>query len=75
MQAENAAEREKSKKNRQYATPPARSKASGLGIAKKFLDFLLEHSAPSLRPPAQASYLKDICMTLLQTLSFRMHGP
>src|SRR5580704_14692842 len=49
MQAENAAEREKSKKDRQYPTPPARSKASGLGVSKELINFLLDHDVPSLR--------------------------
>jgi len=49
VQAENATERQKSKKDRQYAAPPARSEAGGLGIAKEFVDFLLEHDASSLR--------------------------
>src|ERR1051325_4815343 len=48
MQAQNAAEREKSKKDRQYAAPPARSKAGGLAITKKFIDFFLDHVVSSL---------------------------
>ena len=43
MQAQNAAEGEKSKKDGQHATPPARSEAGRLGITKEFVDFLLEH--------------------------------
>ena len=43
MQAQHAAESEESKKDGQYPAPPAGSKAGGLGIAKEFVDFLLEH--------------------------------
>jgi hypothetical protein len=43
MQAQNSSEGKKSKKGRQYPAPPARAKASRLGIAKKFINFLLEH--------------------------------
>ena len=59
MQAENAAEREKSKKGRQNPTPPARSKASRLGIAKKFINFLLDQDASSLRSSTHANHWKD----------------
>jgi hypothetical protein len=48
MQAQHSSERKKSKKRRQYPAPPARSKAGSLGIAKKFINFLLDHDAPSL---------------------------
>ena len=43
MQTQNSAEREKPKKGRQNPAPPAGSKAGGLGIAKEFINFLLEH--------------------------------
>jgi hypothetical protein len=43
MQAQNSAERKKSKKGRQHPTPPTGSKASSLGIAKEFVDLLLDH--------------------------------
>ena len=43
MQAQNSSEGKKSKKDGQYPAPPARSEASGLGIAKELVDFLLEH--------------------------------
>ena len=59
MQAENAAEGQKSKKDRQYPAPPAGSKAGRLGISKELVDFLLDHVAPSLRFWTQASYWKD----------------
>jgi len=45
MQAQNSAEREKSKKGRQYAAPPTGSKASRVGIAKEFVDLLLDQDA------------------------------
>jgi hypothetical protein len=44
MQAQNSSERKKSKKGRQYPTPPTRSKAGRLGIAKEFVNFLLDHA-------------------------------
>jgi len=44
MQAENSSEGKKPKKGGQYPTPPARSKASRLGIAKECINFLLEHN-------------------------------
>lgn len=50
MQAQNSAEREKPKKDRQYPAPPARSKARGLVITKEFIDLLLDHDVPSLLP-------------------------
>jgi hypothetical protein len=43
MQAQNSPEGEKSEKGGQYPAPPARSKAGRLGIAKKFINFLLDH--------------------------------
>jgi len=43
MQAQDSSECKKSKKGRQYPAPPAGSKASGLGIAKEFINFLLDH--------------------------------
>jgi len=43
MQAQNSPEGKKSKKGRQNPAPPASSKAGRLGIAKKFIDFLLDH--------------------------------
>jgi hypothetical protein len=43
MQAQNAAESEKPKKDRQYPAPPTCSEASGLGITKEFINPLLEH--------------------------------
>jgi len=43
MQAQNSSEGKKSKKGRQYPTPPARSKAGRLGVAKKVIYFLLDH--------------------------------
>src|SRR5882672_9413594 len=49
MQAQNASERKKSKKGRQYPTPPTRSKASRLGITKKFINFLLDHDEAHLK--------------------------
>jgi hypothetical protein len=55
MQAENAAEREKSEKDRQYPAPPARSKAGRLGVSKELINFLLDHDVPSLRPSTHAS--------------------
>jgi hypothetical protein len=45
MQAQNSSEGKKSKKGRQYPTPPARSKASGLGITKESVNFLFDHDA------------------------------
>jgi hypothetical protein len=45
MQAQNSSEGKKSKKGRQYPTPPTRSKASRLGITKEFINFLLDHDA------------------------------
>jgi hypothetical protein len=45
MQAQNSTEGKKSKKRRQDPTPPARSKASRLGIPKEFIDSLLDHNA------------------------------
>src|SRR3981189_2573739 len=56
MQAQNTSERKKSKKGRQYSTPPACSKASGLGIAKEFINLLLDHDVSSLRSSTTASY-------------------
>jgi hypothetical protein len=56
MQAQNSSEGKESKKGRQYPTPPTRSKASRLGIAKEFIDFLLDHDAPSLRSLIRARY-------------------
>ena len=50
MQAQNSAEGEKPEKDRQNPAPPARSKACGFGIAKEFVDFLLDQDAPSLNP-------------------------
>jgi hypothetical protein len=46
MQAQHCSEGKKSKKGREYPTPPTGSKASGLGIAKEFIDFLLDHDVP-----------------------------
>jgi hypothetical protein len=43
MQAQNSAERKKSKKGGQYPAPPARSKASRLVVTKEFINFLLDH--------------------------------
>jgi hypothetical protein len=48
MQAQNASERKKSKKGRQYPTPPTGSKASRLGITKEFINFLLDHDEANL---------------------------
>ncbi len=45
MQAQDRSERQKPKKRRQHAAPPAGSKAGGLGIAKEFIDLLLDHDA------------------------------
>lgn len=45
MQAQNAAEREKSKKDGQHAAPPARSETGRLGIPKEFIDLFLEHNS------------------------------
>jgi hypothetical protein len=62
VEAQNSAERKKSKKDGQYPAPPARSKASRLGIAKKLIDFLLEHDVSSLRSSTHASHWKDVGM-------------
>jgi hypothetical protein len=43
MQAQNSAEGKKPKKGGQYPAPPACSEASGLRIAKKLINFLLDH--------------------------------
>jgi hypothetical protein len=43
MQAQNSAERKKPEKGRQNPAPPTGSKGGGIGIAKEFVDFLLEH--------------------------------
>src|SRR5580765_2747435 len=48
MQAQDSSEGKKSKKSRQYPTPPTRSKASRLGIRKEFIDFLLDHDVSKL---------------------------
>ena len=64
MQAQNTAKREKPKKHGQHAAPPARSKAGGLGIPKKSVDFLLDHAPTSLRSSIHASHGKDAAMTL-----------
>ena len=48
MQAQNSSERKKSKKGRQYPAPPTGSKATRLGITKKFINFLLDHDVTSL---------------------------
>ena len=45
MQAQNAAEGEKSKKDGQHATPPARSEAGRLGIPKESIDLFLDHDS------------------------------
>jgi hypothetical protein len=45
MQAQNSTEGKKSKKSRQYPAPPARPKASSVGIPKEFVDPLLDHNA------------------------------
>ena len=47
MQAQNSSEGKKPKKCRQYPTPPTRSKPSRLGIAKEFIDLLLDQDASS----------------------------
>src|SRR5579859_543599 len=49
MEAKNTAEREKSRKGGQDAAPPAGSEASGLGIAKERVNFLLEHDVEMLQ--------------------------
>jgi len=49
-------ERNPKKKNRQDPAPPTRSKAGRLGIAKEFIDLLLEHDVSSLRSSTHASY-------------------
>ena len=55
MQAQNSAERKKSEKGRQYPAPPTRSKAGRLGIAKEFIDLLLDHDvSPSLGPSSHS---------------------
>jgi hypothetical protein len=51
MQAQNCSEGKKSKKGRQYPAPPACTKASRLGIAKEFIDFLLDHDGPGFMFP------------------------
>src|SRR5579859_6835517 len=43
MEAQDATEGKKSKKDGQYSTPPTRSKTGGLGIAEEFINFLLDH--------------------------------
>jgi hypothetical protein len=43
MQAQNCSEGKKTEKGRQYPTPPTGSKAGGLGIAKEFVNLLLDH--------------------------------
>src|SRR5215813_5571202 len=48
MQAQYPAEGKKAEEGRQYPAPPTRSKAGGLGITEKSVDFLLDHNAPSL---------------------------
>lgn len=65
MQAQNATEREKSAKNGQYPTPPARSKAGRVGIAKECIDFLLDHRVSSLLSSTHASYWKHCDVTVL----------
>ena len=46
MQAQDRAEREKTKKRGQCPAPPSSTKAGRLCIAEKFVDFLLDHAAP-----------------------------
>jgi hypothetical protein len=55
MQAQNSSEGKKSKKGRQYPTPPTCSKASRLGIPKDLINFLLDHDVSSLRFSTHAS--------------------
>src|SRR5947208_1299033 len=59
MQAQNASERKKSKKGRQYSTPPTGSKASRLGITKEFLNFLLDQDEANLCASTHGSQKKD----------------
>jgi hypothetical protein len=61
MEAQNASERKKSKKGRQYPTPPTGSKASRLGITKKFINFLLEHDEANLCVSTHGNQKKDTC--------------
>jgi hypothetical protein len=63
MQAQNASERKKSKKGRQYPTPPTGSKASGLGITKELINFLLDQDEANLWASTQGSQKKDTDMT------------
>src|SRR2546423_14499418 len=59
MQAQNASERKNSKKGRQYPTPPTGSKASGLGITKEFINFLLDQDEANLCTSTHRSQKKD----------------
>src|SRR6266478_4182106 len=63
MQAQNASERKKSKKRRQYPTPPTGSKASRFGITKEFINFLLDHDEDNLFASTHGSQKKDTDMT------------
>ena len=65
MQAENSSKGKKSKKGRQYSTPPASPKAGRLGIAKElinllFEDLLLNHDAPVYVPRLIQGMRKEV---------------
>jgi hypothetical protein len=59
MQTQHSTKRKKSKKDRQYPAPPARSEAGGLGISEEFVDFLLDQGGSSLRSWMHASVQKE----------------
>jgi len=69
MQAQNASERKKSKKGRQYPTPPTGSKASRLGITKEFINFLLDHDEANLCASTHGSQKKDTDMTAMTAMN------
>ena len=74
MQAQNASERKKSKKGRQYPTPPTGSKASGLAITKKFVNFLLDHDEANLCASTHGNQKKDTDMTVMWMPITDCHG-
>ena len=79
MQAQNTAEEKKSKKGRQNPAPPAGSKAGGLGIAKEFVDFLLEHDVFQFTFPAPCKLFErfryDAFATEEMGCATRPHNP